>query len=89
MHAATVNSPSLCDNTAAYMEWTPERIRALRKQLRLNQTEMAERLGYNRTSSISDLELGKFEPSPAVCILLDILEEHGRIPLNREEGEAP
>lgn len=57
--------------------WTPERIRALRKRLGLRQEEMAERLGYSRQQTISELEKGLYPPGPQACIILDLLDKHG------------
>ena len=55
--------------------WPPERIRALRKHLGLNQTEMAERLGYSRQQTISELEKDARPASPQVCIILSLYAE--------------
>ena len=57
------------------MKWTGERIRELRERLGLTQTELAERLGYSRYSSVSDLERGEQIPSRPVQKLLDVLEK--------------
>ena len=57
------------------MDWTPERIRALRKHLGLNQTEMAAKLGYSRQQSVSELEKGKHAPIPQIYIILSMLAE--------------
>ena len=58
--------------------WPPERIRALRKHLGYNQTQMAEHLGYSRQQTISELEHGESPPSRQTQIILDILaEKHG------------
>jgi DNA-binding transcriptional regulator YiaG len=59
------------------MEWTGERIKALRKRLRLTQAEMAAFLGYDRAQSVSDLENDRREPGGPVLRLLDILDRHG------------
>lgn len=64
----------------ARTDWTPERIRALRKRLRWNQTELATALGYERQASVSDLETGKMEPSGAVAVLLDLIDAHDGLP---------
>src|SRR5690606_27853087 len=66
-----VASPAL--RTAfAFMSWSPERIHALRKRLRLSQTDFGKMLGYSRHQSVSDLERGEMEPSGAGLILLDL-----------------
>ena len=54
--------------------WTPEQIRALRKKLGLTQAELAQRLGYERRQTITDLEGGEYTPSGPVRRLLDVLE---------------
>ena len=59
------------------MDWTPERIRALRKRLGLTQDEFAEAMGYGSNSRISELENGKVEPTGPVAKLLDHLDSHG------------
>jgi len=84
--SAAVAYPALPRTFGAFMAWTPERIHALRKRLRLNQSEFGRMLGYTRYQSVSDLEKGKMEPSGAVEILLDIIEKHGGLP--GREGEA-
>ena len=43
-------------------EWTPERIKQLRRQLGYTQSEMAEALGYNRYQTISEFENGNRTP---------------------------
>jgi DNA-binding transcriptional regulator YiaG len=63
--------------TAPPRSWTKERIRALRERLGYTQAQMAEALGYELARSISDLESGRREPSGAVRVLLDLLNEHG------------
>ena len=75
------------------MDWTPEEIRALRKRLGYNQTQMAEALGYSRYQSVSELEHGKLTPSSSVLRLLDHLRLHGDIldrkiepPVNEEDA---
>jgi len=78
------------------MDWTPQRIRALRKRLRLSQKELARMLGYSRYQSVSELEKedGGMKPSGAVCILLDILDKHGTLdpgqwPVVHQPGSRP
>lgn len=62
------------------MDWTPERIAALRKRLRYTQAEMAAALGYTRAQSISDLENGKMTPGGCVVRLLQHIDAHGDLP---------
>jgi len=66
--------------TAARADWTPDRIRALRKRLGWSQTVMAGALGYERQASVSDLETGKMEPSGPVVVLLDLINAHDGLP---------
>ena len=59
--------------------WTPDRIRALRVRLGLNQTDMAARLGSaaaagGRQVWLSRLEAGQRVPSGPVCVILDQLD---------------
>lgn len=61
-------------------DWTPDQIRALRLRLDWTQARMATALGYSRTSSVSDLEKGKQDPSGAVKVVLQILDDHGGLP---------
>ena len=55
--------------------WPPEEIRALRKRLALTQEAFAERLGYERRQTITDLERGEYAPSGPVRRLFDLLDE--------------
>lgn len=68
------------------MEWTPQRVRTLRKRLGYTQDEMAVALGYSRKQSVSDLERGEMEPSDTIRRLLDHLHAHGDLPRHHEEG---
>ena len=61
-------------------DWTPERIRALRKRLGMTQDDFAAALGYSRKQSVSDLENGKMEPSGPAAELLRHLDAHGPLP---------
>ena len=58
-------------------EWTPAEIRALRKRLGLNQTQMAEAMGYGSQSRVSELEKGHVEVSGPTARVLDFLDAHG------------
>ena len=55
--------------------WTPERFRALRKRLGLSQTKMAERLGFARYQTISDIERGEQAITATTALVLDMLEQ--------------
>lgn len=55
------------------MEWTPERIKALRYQMELNQEEFGLRLGFTRRATVSELEGGKRPVSPRTQAGLDLL----------------
>ena len=54
--------------------WTGERVRALRKRLKLNQTEMAVLLGYTRYQTVSNIELEIQAITPTLARLLDAME---------------
>ncbi len=54
--------------------WTPERFRALRKRLRLSQTEMANRLGSSRYQTVSDIERGQQAITATTALVLAMLE---------------
>ena len=69
--------PMLAPCAPMTMDWTPDRIRALRKRLGLNQDEFAEAMGYGSNSRISELENGHVEPTGPVARLLDHLSAHG------------
>ena len=53
--------------------WTPERIRALRKAMGLTQAELASRLGYRRSRTITEFENGTATPTVQAGIILDML----------------
>ena len=55
--------------------WTPERFRALRKRMGLSQTKMAERLGFSRYQTVSDIERGEQAITATTALLLDVLEQ--------------
>ena len=69
-----MNTTSTPWTMAKRKTWTPEEIRALRNSLRLNQTDFADRLGYERRQTVTDLETGLYAPSGPVRRLLDVLE---------------
>ena len=86
--ATAVHGPSPSANAfVAFMEWTPDRIRRLRLRLDKTQAEFATMLGYTRHQTVSALEKGDMNPSGAVEILLDVLDTHGRIPIEQEQGK--
>jgi len=57
----------------ARKKWTPDEIRALRKGLKLTQAQFAERLGYSRRATVTDLEKGRYAPSGPAKLHLDRL----------------
>ena len=68
-------------------QWDNGRIRALRRHLSLTQIEMAERLG-TRQQTISEWEVGMYQPRGASATLLSIIAERAKfkyeaIPSNR------
>ena len=72
--ALIMDTPSTSLKMASTKAWTPDEIRALRKRLNLTQTELAERLGYERRQTVTDLERGEYMPSGPVRRLLDLLD---------------
>ena len=56
-------------------DWSGDRLRNLRKRLRLSQEEMAQRLGYDRAGTISEFENGHREIPQRTALLLDTLEQ--------------
>ena len=61
--------------TDTMQEWTPERIRALRKAMGLTQPHFAKRLGYERFRTVTELENGTIQPTKQAQIILDMLAE--------------
>ena len=55
--------------------WTGERLRKLRKRLKMNQAEMAARLGYVRAGTISDFEHDRRTIPHRTGLLLDMLDK--------------
>ena len=58
-------------------EWDAQRIKALRKHLRLTQAGMAEQLGM-RQQTVSEWEVGLYQPRGASARLLSIVADHSR-----------
>ena len=58
-------------------EWDSQRIRALRNHLGLTQSELAERLG-TRQQTISEWEIGMYQPRGASATLLSIVAERAK-----------
>lgn len=58
-------------------EWDSERIRALRHHLGLTQRELADRLG-TRQQTISEWEIGLYQPRGASSTLLSIVAEQAK-----------
>jgi len=67
-------SPTLTREEEIYRE-IGQRIRKERKALGFNQTELASYVGYNRPTSISEIEAGKIQMS--VHVLIAIAEALG------------
>jgi DNA-binding transcriptional regulator YiaG len=55
-------------------KWDKERIQALRQHLKLTQREMADQLG-TRQQTISEWEIGLYQPRGASATLLTIIAE--------------
>ena len=62
---------------AKRQHWDGEQIRALRSHLGLTQREMAERLG-TRQQTISEWEMGMYQPRGASSTLLSIVAEQAK-----------
>lgn len=59
--------------------WDAARIKALRRQLKLSQASMAERLG-TRQQTVSEWETGQYLPRGASVAMLNILAERAPTP---------
>ena len=68
---------------AGRIEWNSERIKALRQHLGLTQREMADELG-TRQQTISEWELGQYEPRGASARILSIVAERGKFKYDAE-----
>lgn len=77
MISAAVSTPVSPVILAFGMDWTPDRIKALRKRLGYNQTQMARALGYTHASRVSELENGVVKPTDTIRLLLEHLDRHG------------
>ncbi|MDD5287862.1 MAG: helix-turn-helix domain-containing protein [Dehalococcoidales bacterium] len=66
--------------------WDGEKIRALRTHLNLTQNEMAEQLG-TRQQTISEWEVGMYQPRGASATLLSIVAERARFKYNANEEQ--
>ena len=58
-------------------QWDSERIKTLRRRLRLTQRELADRLG-TRQQTISEWEKGMYRPRGASSTLLSIVAEQAK-----------
>ena len=70
------------------MTWTGSTIRALRKRLGYNQSQMADALGYGSLQRVSELEREEQEPTEQLARLLDHLDAHGDLIDRRTSAEA-
>jgi DNA-binding transcriptional regulator YiaG len=64
--------------------WDKQRIRALRKHLRLTQSRLAEELG-TRQQTISEWETGMYQPRGASAKLLTIVAERSNFKYEARE----
>ncbi len=55
------------------MDWTAERTRALREHMGLSQTDFAERLGFARYQTVSEIETGRRDVTATIGKLLDYM----------------
>ncbi|HEX9951744.1 MAG TPA: helix-turn-helix domain-containing protein [Rubricoccaceae bacterium] len=63
-------------------------MRALRKRLGLNQTEMAAALGYTSQARVSELEKGHVSVSGPIGQFLAHLDARGPLPVRQAPVEA-
>ncbi len=69
--------------------WEPDEIKALRKRMKLTQAEFAERLGYSRRGTVTDLEKGRYAPSGPAMLHLDRLAREVEEAADVEVDELP
>ncbi len=62
-------------------DWDKDRIKALRNHLRLTQREMADKLG-TRQQTISEWEIGMYQPRGTSATLLTIVAERAKFKYN-------
>ena len=62
-------------------QWNSQRIQALRSHLELTQRELADRLG-TRQQTISEWEIGMYQPRGASAMLLSIVAERADFKYN-------
>ncbi len=67
--------------------WGSERVRTLRRHLGLTQAEMAGELGI-RQQTVSDWEVGTYQPRGASCTLLNLVAERAGFKYEAEETEG-
>jgi DNA-binding transcriptional regulator YiaG len=71
-------------------QWDAERVRRLRRALRLTQQELAQQLGV-RQQTVSEWETGAYEPRGTSARLLDIVAERAGLRYGdaNREADAP
>ena len=69
---------------AKQTKWDKQRIRALRKHLRLTQSKLAEELG-TRQQTISEWETGMYQPRGTSAKLLTLVAERSRFKYEARE----
>jgi len=67
-------------------KWDGDKIRALRTHLNLTQNEMAEQLG-TRQQTISEWEIGMYQPRGASATLLSIVAEKAKFKYQANEEQ--
>jgi DNA-binding transcriptional regulator YiaG len=58
-------------------DWDSERIKALRKHLKLTQAELADKLGM-RQQTVSEWEVGEYKPRGASAKILSIVADRNK-----------
>jgi len=69
-------------------QWDREHIQALRRHLGLPQRELAEKLG-TRQQTISEWEMGRYEPRGTSSTLLSIIAERAQFEYKATPSKKP
>ena len=69
-------------------QWDSQRIQALRRHLGLTQRQMAESLG-TRQQTISEWEIGMYQPRGASATLLTIVAERAKFKYEAQHPNKP
>ena len=64
-------------------DWDAARVKALRKHLKLTQSEMAGKLG-TRQQTVSEWEVGQYQPRGMSARLLSVIADRSKFKYNTE-----